>query len=93
MQIIQNYYSKIKNTFLDDSGYKVPERYRSSFIHAGGGCEVQGIYNNFIKNKNIIDILMIGVMGGRDYYYFKNKGYRITSIDLGEQEDFQYIYC
>jgi SAM-dependent methyltransferase len=89
---MRKYYTKIKQEFLDFKGYKVPEKYQSSFVCWGGGTEAQYIYKQFLKDIPLDGkILIIGVMGGRDYFFFKNHGYDVVAVDLGEQPDIDSI--
>ena len=85
-------YRKIKEAYLHEIGFVVPEQYRSSFVHWGGGAEVQYIYMKFTKDIHSgARILIVGVMGGRDYFLFKNLGYKVDALDIGPQPDIDPI--
>lgn len=90
--LLNRLYSKIKQAYLNEIGYDVPERYRSSFVHWGGGAEVQYIYRKFIENISPeAKILIVGVMGGRDFFLVKNLGFDVYAIDIGSQVDIEPI--
>jgi len=81
-------YQEIKEKYLELQGYTVPKMYQSSFVHWGGGVDVQYIYSKFLKDlPNNSKILVIGVMGGRDYFFLKNCGYEVTAVDIGTQPE------
>jgi len=85
-------YKLLKEDYLRSMGYTVPERYRSSFVCWGGAAEVQHIYKRLLGNMAPGGrILIVGVMGGRDYFLFKNLGYEVTALDLGPQPDMEPI--
>jgi SAM-dependent methyltransferase len=73
-------------------GYSVPERYTSSFVCWGGAAEVQYIYKTLLGDLAPGGrVLIVGVMGGRDYFLFKNLGCEVTALDLGPQPDIDPI--
>ena len=89
---IKKLYKDIKQSYLDTLGYQVPERYLSTFVCWGGASEVQFIYKRFLHDiPPQGKILIIGVMGGRDYFLFKNLGYDVVALDLGKQPDIEPI--
>jgi len=84
----RKHYVAIKATYLRSLGYAVPERYQSTFVHWGGGAEVQYIYRKLAEAvPRRGKILIVGAMGGRDYFLFKNLGYDVVAVDLGPQPD------
>jgi len=79
-------YAAIKAAYLTECGYDVPPMYRSAFVHWGGGTEVQFIFRKFLDAVPLTGtVLIIGVMGGRDYFLCKNIGYNVVALDLGPQ--------
>jgi SAM-dependent methyltransferase len=91
-QVVQRYYAKTKSVYLQSTGYQVPERYQSSFVHWGGGAEVQYIYRKFTAGLPAgSKILVVGVMGGRDFFLFKNLGFDCYALDIGPQPDIEPI--
>lgn len=85
-------YATIKASYVRSLGFTVPERYQSSFVHWGGGAEVQYIYRKFSEGLPPGGkVLIVGAMGGRDFYLFTNLGYEVTAVDLGPQPDISPI--
>ena len=89
---IKRKYIEIREKYLNEKEYVVPLMYQSSFVHWGGGVDVQYIYTKFLDKLSINSTIMIvGVMGGRDYFLFKNQGYNVTAVDIGEQPEISPI--
>lgn len=85
---LQPVYAKLKTEYLESIGYDVPERYRSSFVHWGGGAEAQYIYARLLDGLAPgARVLLVGAMGGRDYFLLKNLGFEVTVLDIGPQAD------
>ncbi len=90
--MLSSQYQAIKAAYLDEIGFRVPERYHSSFVHWGGGAEAQYIYREFARSLAPAGkVLIVGVMGGRDYFLFANLGFEVTAVDLGPQPDIEPI--
>jgi SAM-dependent methyltransferase len=86
--LLQPVYAKLKRHYLDSIGFDVPERYRSSFVHWGGGAEAQYIYARLLEDLGpATKALLVGAMGGRDYFLLKNLGADVVALDLGPQPD------
>lgn len=91
---LKRQYKKIKIKYMNEINFIVPERYQSCFVHWGGGVDVQYIYSEFFKNlthTHKTKILIVGVMGGRDYFLFINIGYDVVALDIGPQPDIKPI--
>jgi len=89
---LKTLYANMKVNYLGVLGYDVPSRYQSSFVHWGGGADVQIIYEELMQSiPPPAKVLIVGVMGGRDYFLLKNLGYAVTAIDIGEQPDISPI--
>lgn len=88
-------YDVIKAAYLTERRYDVPPIYRSAFVHWGGGAEVQFIFNKFLATiPRTGTVLIIGVMGGRDYFLCKNIGYNVIALDLGPQPEIApIVFC
>ncbi|HEY4759111.1 MAG TPA: class I SAM-dependent methyltransferase [Thermoguttaceae bacterium] len=92
MVFLQDIYIKLKKSYFSEIGYVVPLRYQSGFVHFGGGAEVQFIYKEFLKDLSKgSKILIIGVMGGRDYFFLKYLGFDVVAVDIGKQPDIDPI--
>jgi SAM-dependent methyltransferase len=87
-QRLQLLYAELKRQYLDSIGFDVPDRYRSSFVHWGGGAEAQYIYARLLEGLGPgAKACVVGVMGGRDYFLLKNLGFEVTAVDIGPQSD------
>jgi len=85
-------YREMKESYLDALGYDVPPRYRSSFVHWGGGVEAQYVYRRLTETAPREGrVLIVGVMGGRDYFLFRNLGFHVEALDLGPQPDIDRV--
>ena len=72
-------YARLKAHYLDSLGYRVPEAYRSSFVHWGGSAEIQYVYREMTRDlPEGARVLVVGVQGGRDYFLLANLGYEVT---------------
>jgi SAM-dependent methyltransferase len=91
---LTSYYSSLKNAYLGELGYVVPPAYQSCFVNWYGSAEVQFIFKRFLENIPAGGkVLIIGVMGGRDYFLCKNLGYEVVAVDLGPQSEIEPIVC
>lgn len=92
MKFLRAAYEEMKRNFLCHQGFAVPAIYRSSFVHWGGGAEVQFIYRRFLRSLSPeARILVVGVMGGRDYFLLKNLRYQVVALDIGPQPEIDPI--
>ena len=70
-------YGELKRHYLDSLGFDVPERYRSNFVHWGGGADAQYIHARFVADMpSGSRALIVGVMNGRDYFSAPKHGVR-----------------
>lgn len=89
---LQAAYERLKAAYLEQRNFQVPRICRSTFVHWGGGAEVQYIFRQFLRTAPVGgSVLIVGVMGGRDYYLCRNLGYRVTAADLGPQPEIDPI--
>lgn len=93
--MIKKKYFDLKEKYINEKGYVVPLIYQSSFVHWGGGVDVQYIYTKFLEKLSPgSKIMVVGVMGGRDFFLFKNNGYSVTALDIGPQPEITPItFC
>jgi SAM-dependent methyltransferase len=83
-------YAAVKAAYFREQGYRVPAIYSSAFVHWGGGAEVQFIFRQFLRQVPAgASVLIVGVLGGRDYFLCRNLGYRVTAVDLGPQPEIE----
>jgi SAM-dependent methyltransferase len=91
-QALRRLYGRVKAAYILELGYEVPLAYRSAFVHLGGSAEVQHIYRRWASQVPAgSPVLIVGAMGGRDFFLFKNLGYDVTAVDLGPQPDISPI--
>ncbi len=93
--MIKKKYIELKEKYINEKGYAVPSIYQSSFVHWGGGVDVQYIYKKFLEKLSPgSKIIVVGVMGGRDFFLLKNLGYDVTALDIGPQPEISPItFC
>ena len=81
--MLKKIYSSLQENFLATKSDFVPEKYRSNFVCFGGASEVPYIFRKMLP-ENTKRVLVIGLCGGRDYFYFKTSGFETYGVDLGE---------
>lgn len=87
---LKTFYKKIKKDFLGKQAKLIPEKYWSQFICVGGASEIQYALGRAIP-RDKKKILIIGVAGGRDYFYFKIRGHEVFALDLFHDSDFENL--
>ena len=88
MHALRRIYARLKASYLDTLGYRVPEAYRSSFVHWGGSAEIQYVYRRMTEDLPAGGrVLVVGVQGGRDYFLFSNLGFEVRALDIAPQPD------
>jgi SAM-dependent methyltransferase len=81
-------YHRARRSYVESSWGAVPERYHWGFVHWGGGVEAQYIYSRFLSNTPAGSrVLIVGLMGGREYYLCKRLCYSTVAVDLGPQPE------
>jgi SAM-dependent methyltransferase len=85
---LRNVYAETRGAYLQGIGYSVPLAYQATFVNCGGAAEVQYIFERFLQGlPRDAKILIVGVMGGRDYFLCKNLGYQVVGLDVGPQPE------
>jgi SAM-dependent methyltransferase len=87
---LKSIYDEMKKEYLGEQAKIIPPKYWSQFVCLGGASEVQYQIGQIIpadKNK----VLIVGVFGGRDYYYLKILGKDVFALDLFNDEDFENL--
>src|SRR3954464_10492546 len=70
---LRQQYARLKAAYIKEAGLVCPPEYRSQFVSWGGAVEVQYIYGKFAEAiPQGGTVLVIGAMGGRDYWYLRN---------------------
>src|ERR1700694_2325880 len=81
-QLLKNYYERLKADHLGPEAAAVPKAYWSQFVCYGGASEVQYIVGEMVP-QTANRVLVIGVFGGRDYFYLKRRGvHAVHGVDL-----------
>ncbi len=78
---LKNIYREMKKSYLGDKAALVPEKYWSQFVCLGRSSDVHYQYSMIVP-KDKKKVLIVGVHGGRDYFYFKANGYDVVGEDL-----------
>jgi hypothetical protein len=81
-------YEAMKKDFLGEKSKIVPKKYWSQFVCLGGASEVQYQIGQLIPNEKR-KILVVGIFGGRDYFYLKTIGKDVYCLDLYIDKDFE----
>ncbi len=93
MKRIKNLYHLIKKDYLGDKAKLIPEEFWSNFVCVGGASEFQYQMGKIVPSLTNPrqKVLIIGVFGGRDYFYFKLKGYDVFGFDVYEDKRFDNL--
>ncbi len=79
---LQRAYKQLQMAYLGPDAVRVPPPYRSTFICYGGSSEVQYIVGRLVP-ASAKRVLVVGVFGGRDYFYLKLRGmHDVHAVDL-----------
>lgn len=90
-QWIKKLDTAIKTTEIAKLDIVVPQRYWSNFVRISGAADQLYILKQTLKKveatHKILNCLVVGVQGGRDYWGLKSWGHKVTGFDLGEIPD------
>ncbi len=78
---IENLYREMKKSYLGDRAALVPGQYWSQFVCLGSASDWHYRLRRLVPPEKK-RVLIVGVHGGRDYFYFKSAGYDVTGLDL-----------
>lgn len=84
---IKNVYTTLKKEHLGSKALLVPEKYWSQFVCVGSASDWHYLFSRIVP-ANKKKVLIVGVHGGRDYFYFKSAGYDVQGLDLFPDKDF-----
>jgi len=84
---LKDLYREMKKGYLGEKTALVPERYWSIFVCVGSASDWHYLFRRTIP-KDKKKVLIIGVHGGRDFFYFKTEGYDVQGQDLFPDPDF-----
>ncbi|MFH1162124.1 MAG: class I SAM-dependent methyltransferase [Candidatus Jorgensenbacteria bacterium] len=80
----------MQKDYLGDKAALVPEKYWSQFVCVGSASDWHYFFRKIIP-KDKRKVLIVGVHGGRDFFYFKTEGYDVRGQDLFPESDFGEI--
>lgn len=80
-------YRSIKKEYLREKAAMVPEKYWSQFVCLGSASDWHYWWSRIVPQEKK-KVLIVGVHGGRDYFYFKAAGYEVFGQDLFPDSDF-----
>lgn len=84
---LKNLYNKLKISYLGEKTKLVPERYWSQFVCIGSASDWHYRWSQIVPPEKK-KVLIVGVHGGRDYFYFKAAGFDVRGQDLFPDPDF-----
>ena len=70
----------------------IPKRYRSHLVCVGGASEQAWLIAQLCQRYQAKRILVVGVFGGRDFWYLRANGYDVDGFDIVQPDDFPPIY-
>jgi SAM-dependent methyltransferase len=89
--IFQERYGRLKENYLGSRAPAIPAEYRSNFVSYKGASDLQFILAEAIPAA-ARRILVIGVFGGRDYFFFKTRGnHEVHALDLQAMPGFENL--
>jgi len=90
-KLLKEQYERLKASHLGSHADEVPAGYRSNFVSYGGAAEIQHIVGEMVP-PTARRVLVIGVFGGRDYFYLKIRGtHELHAVDLAQIEGFDNL--
>ncbi len=84
-------YENVKENYLAEKAKLVPKKYWSQFVCLGSASDWHYWWSRIVP-KEKKKVLIVGVHGGRDYFYFKTAGYEIYGQDLFPDSDFGEMF-
>lgn len=89
--ILEDHYDRLKENYLGSRAAAVPIEYRSNFVSYKGASDLQFILANAIPTS-AKRVLVIGVFGGRDYFFLKTRGdHEVHAVDLQAMPGFDNL--
>ncbi|HUG37366.1 MAG TPA: class I SAM-dependent methyltransferase [Candidatus Limnocylindrales bacterium] len=70
----------------------VPAAFRSHLVCVGGASEQAHRIDAMLAAHGAKDILVVGVFGGRDFWYLRARGYHVEGFDLGQLAHFPPLH-
>lgn len=83
-------YGRMQKEYLGDRAALVPEKYWPQFVCVGSASDWHYFFRRMVP-KDKRKVLIVGVHGGRDFFYFKTERYDVRGQDLFPERDFGEI--
>lgn len=87
---LKKLYGKMKRSYLGELSSRVPPEYWSTFVCVGAASDMQYSLEQIIGPEKK-RILIVGLFGGRDYFYLKTRGHEVHGLDLYQKEYFENV--
>ena len=88
---LKNFERNLVDEYIDNinkSQYEIPEKYKNTFIRISGSAEFTSVINKIVDLDNKkLKCLVVGLHGGRDYWYLTSKGHEVWGMDLKEYDN------
>jgi SAM-dependent methyltransferase len=89
MKLLSALYKAMQKKELGDRTKVVHEDYYSLFTNFSGSYQITAFWDHYIPKINRpLNVLIIGVYGGRDYYHFTLRGDKVSVMDLHSYPEF-----
>ncbi len=88
---LKNLYRDLKKDYLNGKAESIPKKYWSQFVCLGSASDWHYWWSQIVP-KDKRKVLIVGVHGGRDYFYFKTAGYDVYGQDLFPDPDFDEMF-
>lgn len=76
-------YEDLKETHVAQVGLRgIPRETRSQLVCVGGASEQADLIARILRAYDAKRVLVVGVFGGRDFWYLKENGYVVDGFDL-----------
>ena len=87
LTMFRRLYRAAKQSYLGERAGWIPEKYWSQFVCLGSASDWHYLLSRVVP-KSKKRVLVVGVHGGRDYFYFKSAGHEVVGQDLFPDDDF-----
>ena len=86
-------YEEMKEKHAEQMGLiGIPQEFRSHLVCVGGASEQAHLTRRLLQERQAKRVLVVGVSGGRDFWYLKAHDYVVDGFDLVQPPGFPSIY-
>lgn len=86
-------YEEMKENHAKQMGLLgIPNEFRSHLVCVGGASEQARLTRRFLHERQAKRVLVVGVSGGRDFWYIKERDFAVDGFDLVQPAGFPSIY-